>query len=81
MLRPKLADAGITHVSCCLSCHDDADGGYDWEMCGIYEDDLVEGGLWDKLVGSVCCSVRNAFEIRNPRVLDLYRKADAADKK
>lgn len=72
----KLREAGITTVKCCGSCHDDADDGWDWEMCGIYENDVLEGGDWLKLIGGVCCAVSNALEKSDPRVLELYRRED-----
>ena len=72
----KLAEAGIVpkYNVCCGSCHADAEDEYDWEMCGIYESDVVEGGEFYKLVGSVCCGVRNAFSNDDPRVLELLKK-------
>jgi hypothetical protein len=46
-------------------------------MCGLYEKEVLETGDFYKLVGSVCCSVRNKFELPDARIAELVQKPES----
>ena len=74
----SLWQAGITKekVSCCGSCHDDAEmfpGSYD--LLEIYEEEigLPRTKPYGEVVGTVCCTVSHFMESTG-RKAELYRQ-------
>ena len=73
----SLWDSGITKhaVSCCGSCHDDADEYPDtYGLMEIYEDDLglPRTSQFGEVVGTICCAVSNFIDgLENRRELLL----------
>lgn len=79
----SLWDAGITKekVSCCGSCHEDADSWPgDYPLIEIYPEEigLPRDG---ELVGSICCSVHhflNDLGDKRELFLSIYEREDNA---